>query len=134
MIISVALATFDGERFIADQLRSILTQSVAVDQIVIADDGSSDRTVETAQAILSRETCEVTVLSPVGKPIGVAKNFQRAIERCDGDVIALADQDDFWHTDKLESMLGALGDDLLAFSDADLVDASGEKLTGAPKL
>lgn len=133
--VSVALATYNGGRFIAEQLRSILAQTVPVHQIVIADDGSRDDTVGIARETLATFAGDVLVLEPERRSLGVTKNFERALRACAGEVIALADQDDVWHADKLERMIAALGTDgLLAFSDARLVGEHGQPLEGHPRL
>lgn len=133
--VSVALATYNGGRFIAEQLRSILAQTVPVHQIVIADDGSRDDTVGIARETLATFAGDVLVLEPERRSLGVTKNFERALRACAGEVIALADQDDVWHVDKLERMIAALGaDGLLAFSDAQLVGEHGQPLEGNPRL
>lgn len=133
--VSVALATYNGGRFIAEQLRSILAQTVPVHQIVIADDGSRDDTVGIAREVLSTFAGDVVVLEPERRSLCVTKNFERALRACAGEVIALADQDDVWHADKLERMIAALGaDGLLAFSDAQLVGEHGQPLDGSPRL
>ena len=133
--VSVAMATYNGGQFIAEQLQSMLAQSIAVDQIVIADDGSRDDTVGIARNALATFAGELIVLEPERKSLGVTRNFERALRACTGDIIALADQDDVWHVGKLERMIAALGDDgLLAFSDAQLVGEHGRPLEGAPQL
>ncbi|MGV1034583.1 MAG: glycosyltransferase family 2 protein [Microbacteriaceae bacterium] len=132
--VSVALATYHGERFIAEQLASILAQTVPVSQIVIADDGSSDATLAVAQEVLAGFTGELLILPAVGASLGVTRNFERALRACTGECIALCDQDDVWHPDKIERMLAVLGDGLLACSDARLVGDDGEPLDGDPLL
>lgn len=132
--VSVAIATYNGERFIAEQLRSILGQSVPVAQIVIADDGSRDGTLDAAREVLAGFVGDVVVLEPKRRSLGVTKNFERALAACTGDVIALSDQDDVWHPDKIERMLAGLGDGLLVFSDAALVDEQGQPFEGHPTL
>lgn len=135
--VSVALATYNGEAYLAQQLRSILAQTVPVTQIVIADDGSRDGTLALAQAELAEFVAargELLVLEPSTRSLGVTRNFERALNACTGEVIALCDQDDVWHPDKIERMLATLGDGLLAFSDARLVDAAGASLDGDPLL
>lgn len=133
--VSVAMATFNGGQFIAEQLRSILAQTVAIDQIVIADDGSRDDSVGIARDVLATFAGELTVLEPERRSLGVTKNFERALRACTGDLIALSDQDDVWHVDKLERMIAPLGEDgLLAFSDASLVGELGQPLKGEPVL
>lgn len=133
--VSVAMATYNGGQFIAEQLQSMLAQSIAVDQIVIADDGSRDDTVGIARETLATFAGDVVVLEPERRSLGVTKNFERALRACTGELIALADQDDVWHVDKLERMIAALGaDGLLAFSDAQLVGEHGQPLEGNPRL
>lgn len=132
--VSVALAAYNGERFIAEQLRSILAQSVPVDEIIVADDGSRDATLEVVHAELTDFTGRVMVLEPQAKSLGVAQNFARALAACTGEFIALCDQDDVWHVDKIARLLDGLGDGLLVFSDARLVDDAGAPFDESPTL
>ncbi|HLP23581.1 MAG TPA: glycosyltransferase family 2 protein [Microbacteriaceae bacterium] len=132
--ISVALATFNGAAYLTEQLRSIRAQTVPVDELILADDGSTDSTLDRARAELSDWSGRLVVLPAQPQPLGVTGNFERALAACTGDLVALSDQDDVWHPNKLERMIGGLGDGLLAFSDADLVDEYGLPLEGSPRL
>ncbi|MEQ1736893.1 MAG: glycosyltransferase family 2 protein, partial [Rhodoglobus sp.] len=135
--VSVALCTFNGERFLAEQLRSILEQTRPAVQLVIADDGSTDGTLAVADATIAEyrashpdRTPAVVVLTG-DKPLGVAANFERALRACTGDLIALSDQDDVWEPERLERMVAALDaipDAGLLHSDARLIDGSGSDL------
>ena len=135
--ISVAVCTYNGARFLGQQLRSIVDQSMVPHQLVIADDGSSDSTVAVVQsfsALLATGEREIDVvfLAADSGPCGAAKNFGRAIAACTGDVIALADQDDVWHPDRLSHAVREFDRDesvLLVASDARLVNDDG-KATG----
>src|SRR3954447_24654813 len=100
MRISVAMATWNGERFIAQQLQSIAEQTRPPDELVISDDGSSDDTVEVARRFARRAAFDVVIM-PNEERIGYSDNFFRAMKACTGDLIALCDQDDVWHPDKL---------------------------------
>jgi glycosyltransferase involved in cell wall biosynthesis len=126
--VSVALCTYNGERFIEAQLLSILGQSRRPDELVIADDGSTDGTLSRVREIADRAgDLPVKILGPAGR-LGVTKNFERAVDACTGDLIVLADQDDVWHEYRIQTALQRFVDDprlLLAHSDARLVDASG---------
>lgn len=105
MKISVALCTYNGEKFLSAQLDSILRQTVAVDEIWVFDDASTDHTAE----ILERFRLQHPALFRVhinSSNIGFVKNFEQALLRCTGDIIFLCDQDDLWHEDKIEKMLG----------------------------
>jgi hypothetical protein len=119
MKVSVALCTYNGGRFVAEQLESIAAQSRAVDEIILCDDGSSDDTL----AVAGRSRLPIRVLRNQ-KRLGVTKNFEKAISNCTGDVIFLCDQDDRWMPGKVATLLAHLdqpGVDL-AFSNAQVVD------------
>jgi glycosyltransferase involved in cell wall biosynthesis len=104
--ISVALCTHNGERFITEQVRSILAQSYPPAELVLSDDASSDRTVAVATAIVeehNRDHGDVRLVVMENRPaLGVAANFAQAIAACTGDLVALSDQDDRWAPERLE--------------------------------
>jgi glycosyltransferase involved in cell wall biosynthesis len=134
--VSVAMATYNGERFIHEQLESLLAQTLLPSEIVITDDRSSDATVSIIHEVLSDEVCRsrgITLVVRVNeKNLGPGGNFQHAISLCTADIIALADQDDVWFPQKLEVLVGMLEADpslLLAHSDARLIDARGQRLS-----
>ena len=133
--VSVALCTRNGERYIVEQLESILLQTPSPIQIVISDDGSTDATLERVRAVIAEHSATGAILPRFDilenpRPLGVTANFAQAVERCDGDVIVLCDQDDVWHPHRLAAGLEALehADVTLVFSDAELVDGSGAPL------
>ncbi|WP_041249142.1 glycosyltransferase family 2 protein [Geobacter metallireducens] len=99
--LSVAICTYNGERFLREQLDSIARQTRLPDELILCDDGSSDRTLQIIDNFASSAPFEVKSSRNVSN-IGSTKNFERAIGLCDGDIIALSDQDDVWHRDKLE--------------------------------
>lgn len=122
--ISVALCSYNGSKFIADQLNSILNQTQKPDEIVICDDKSSDDTVQIAKDILEKSNLEYKVEVNESN-LGVIKNFEKAIVMCSGDIIFTSDQDDVWVDSKVKQMVELLSSDrnlLLAFSDAYLTD------------
>ena len=128
MRLSVAMCTYNGERFVAEQLRSIFEQSRRVDEIVVSDDGSTDATLDEVRKTLAAYpgiAPELRVLA--GERLGIVRNFARAIDACTGDIIFLSDQDDLWLPDKVEEMAALFERDpdaLLACSDAHLVDGN----------
>lgn len=109
MDVSVALCTYNGERYIADQLDSILNQTHVPDEIVVRDDGSTDRTLEILNEYAT-DAPELFDIEQHAENTGVAKNFESAIRACTGDYIALSDQDDVWHEEKLARQLAALSE------------------------
>jgi glycosyltransferase involved in cell wall biosynthesis len=121
---SVAIATYNGARFLAEQLASIARQSCAVDEVVISDDCSGDDSVQIAAEAAARLGLAVRVLNNTVR-LGVASNFERAMRACKGEIIFLSDQDDIWYPNKVERVLGAFADNphlLAVFSDAVVVD------------
>lgn len=122
--ISVALCTYNGERFLERQLQSIAAQTRLPDELIICDDGSQDRTVAIAEEFAGRVAFRVLVVrNPVN--LGSNRNFQQAIELCTGDLIALSDQDDLWLPERLarsEAALQEHPDRGLVFTDATVID------------
>lgn len=125
---SVALCTFNGEKFIKTQLESIVNQSRKVNQIVICDDGSSDSTISIIERFIDEHTsCEISLYKNA-KPLGVCGNFQKAISLCDGDIIFLSDQDDVWYNEKVSIILSEFDshpDISVYFTNAHLIDHNG---------
>ncbi len=127
--ISVAMCTFNGENFLLEQLESIARQKRLPDQLVVCDDGSLDSTGEILQNFARRAPFAVRTHRNQER-LGSTKNFEKAIGLCDGDFIALCDQDDVWEPTKLERLLEGIADSSIGgvFSDATLVDAYGRSL------
>lgn len=98
--ISVAMATYNGEKFIKEQLDSILCQLNNEDEVVISDDGSTDTTRE---IIKSYEDTRIKLVD--GPKNGLKQNFANAISKCKGKYIFLSDQDDIWEKNKVEEVL-----------------------------
>ena len=130
MQISIALCTYNGSAFLAEQLDSILQQTVLPTQLIICDDGSTDDTLRMVQKFAA--TAPFAVQYKVNEArLGVAKNFKHAVQLCHGDIIVLADQDDVWLPHKL-----AVIDQTFAqnptigyiFSDAELINNKSKNL------
>lgn len=120
--ISVAIAAYNGEKYIREQLDSILVQLKNKDEIVVSLDPSTD----TSEQIL-REYCEADqrVRMIDGSGSGLTQNFENAIVHCKNDIIFLADQDDVWHADKVQKVLECFDDPdtMVVLHDARVVDA-----------
>lgn len=101
MKISVAMATYNGEKFIEEQLKSIMFQSRKVDELVISDDCSNDRTVAIATDFIKKNNLNWKVLTNQGSH-GVKNNFYNVLSHVNGDVVILCDQDDIWLGEKVE--------------------------------
>lgn len=102
MKVSVALCTYNGAAYLGEQLESIRLQARQPGELVIYDDGSSDRTAEIIRDFAKRALFPVRFLVNQHR-LGVIKNFERAISEAKGEYVALCDQDDVWHPDKLAS-------------------------------
>lgn len=132
--LSVALCTHNGAAFVAEQVRSVVSQRPAPREIVVGDDASTDdtiaiieREIELAKAFDPQLQTTLTVLRHE-PALGVTANFDATIAACSSDLVALCDQDDVWPPGRLMRLLEPFGDPavVLVHSDARLVDAQGE--------
>jgi glycosyltransferase involved in cell wall biosynthesis len=129
MKISVALCCYNGEKFIRQQLDSILKQKIRVDEIIVCDDGSIDNTLKIIEEI-SKKYTGIFSIHANNKNIGTIKNFEKSISLTTGDIIFLSDQDDIWNPDKTEKIIEKFmqnSEVLLIFSNGELIDQSGLK-------
>lgn len=101
---SVAMAAYNGERYIKEQIETILASMSSQDELVISDDGSTDATREIVQEMMHQDK-RIRLID--GPKQGVKKNFENAMLACQGTYIFLADQDDIWDKEKLEGVLAA---------------------------
>ena len=110
MKISVCMATFNGGKFIREQVMSILPQLGEDDEIIVSDDGSSDETINILNSFQDRR---IKVIANKGRH-GIVPNFENALKNSCGDYIFFSDQDDIWNINKVNTCI-------LALKDADLV-------------
>ena len=131
MKLSVAMCTFNGEQHIEKQLLSILKQTIAIDEIIICDDGSNDKTI---QIIEKLQVQYPTIISLYKNQVnlGSNKNFEKAISICSGDYIFLSDQDDIWKDHKVEKTIQFFNENKSmegVFSNADLINDEDKNFT-----
>ncbi len=106
-MVTVLLAVYNGERYLKEQLDSLLNQTFKNIKIIIRDDGSSDNSIDIINDYCSKYPDKVSCIS--GKPTGsAAQNFSKLLELCDDDYIMLCDQDDIWLPTKIEKTLAAM--------------------------
>ena len=125
---SIALATFNGSRFLREQLDSLLGQSYGNLEIVVSDDQSAD---DTPRILNEYSAADPRIRwSPNPAPRGYAKNFERAISGCRGDFIFLCDQDDVWSSDKVRQHVLAYDDPKIAwvYNRVELIDENGRRI------
>src|SRR5574344_1640995 len=118
-LISIAMCSYNGERFIKEQIDSIIAQTYKNFELIIVDDGSKDNTIEIIKYYQSKDSR--IKLFQNEKNLGFVKNFEKAITLCSGDFIALADQDDVWKKNKIEVFLNNIDKNMLIYSDAILM-------------
>lgn len=123
-LLSIAMCTYNGARFLPKQLESIAGQTRLPDELVVCDDRSTDESVEILKTFVCRAPFAVR-LEINDSRRGSTKNFEKAIGLCHGEIVALADQDDIWYPNKLErieAVFLAKPSVGVVFSDADVVD------------
>lgn len=127
-MISVALCTYNGEKYIRQQLDSILSQTMPVDEIIIRDDCSNDATCSIIEEYLSLYSCINYKRNESN--LGFAKNFENAIFYCQGDYIFFSDQDDIWDKDKVKKCVTYLQASGMygVYTDGKLIDQNGNFL------
>jgi glycosyltransferase involved in cell wall biosynthesis len=128
--ISIAMCTYNGARFLPEQLASIAAQTRLPDEMVVCDDGSTDTTLEILEKFSQTVPFPVRIVrNPVN--LGSTKNFEQAMRLCTGDLIALCDQDDIWLPDKLAVQARLLEERLEVggvFGDATLIDGESHPI------
>lgn len=120
----VAMCTYNGQRFLSDQLKSIAAQTRLPDRMIVVDDCSSDATVEIVREFQVSAPFKFDVVVNQTN-LGFVKNFEKAIRLCSADIIVLADQDDVWMCDKLAKIERFFMENLHVdgvFSNAEVVD------------
>lgn len=123
-MISVVICTYNGEKYIKEQVASILRQTRQPDEIVVCDDCSGDGTVDIVKDMLENWH-GIKKIAVNEKNLGYKKNFEKAIGLSRGDIIFLSDQDDVWHAEKIQKIEAVFKENLdavLVFHDAALVD------------
>jgi len=122
-LISIAMATYNGEKYLEEQLDSIYAQTYKNIEVIVTDDCSTDKTVEILEQYSKSHGLKYYVNE---ENLGFVKNFEKAITLCKGEYIALSDQDDIWETDKIYTLYQYMKDALLIHSDALLIDDAGD--------
>jgi glycosyltransferase involved in cell wall biosynthesis len=133
MRISLAMCTYNGARYLQEQLESFASQSLLPDELVVCDDGSTDGTPGVLDDFASRARFPVRIFRNK-ENLGYVRNFAQSISLCVGDIIALSDQDDFWYPNKLSQLSAAfertesIGG---IFSDGELMDEESCPVSGS---
>ena len=115
-LISVALCTYNGEKFLQEQMDSILAQTYKNLEIIVVDDGSTDKTIDTVNAYAEKD--KRIKLFQNEANVGFNKNFEKALSLTSGEYIAISDQDDIWLPQKLQLLLNNIKSNWLIFSNS----------------
>lgn len=118
------MATYNGDKFILEQMHGILSQLSETDEVIVSDDGSCDNTCAVIEQINDdriRLFCHTETKGPV-------KNFEFALQQAKGEIIFLADQDDIWEKNKISTMQTYLATYDLVVSDCSIIDLKGDTL------
>jgi glycosyltransferase involved in cell wall biosynthesis len=129
--VSVAMCTCNGAQYVAEQVLSILAQTRLPDEVIVFDDASDDDTVSIIETLWRARPGRAPTLHLRRNPqrLGVVRNFESALAACGGDLIALSDQDDRWHPQRLELMTRHFQQDphlLLLHTNARIIDGEGQ--------
>lgn len=121
--ISVALCTHNGDPFLKELLDSVAAQTLRPAELIVCDDASSDGTLDILKNFARHASFPVHIHSNPAR-LGVVQNFDQAIRLCSGQIIALSDQDDIWHPDKLARLTTKLTEPGFhaTFCNAEVVD------------
>lgn len=123
--VSIVLCTYNGEKYLKEQLDTILNQDYPLFEIIIQDDASTDHTWEILEEY--KENRSIIKLFRNKKNIGFVYNFLTAAKKAKGDYIAYSDQDDIWYPHKISTMINLIGNSKLLISqDKILNDSNGE--------
>ena len=134
--ISVAVTTYNGEKYIKEQLSSIMNQIRCADEVLIVDDASTDDTPEIIKNFIEENELTNWRLIENKENLGFIKNYRKALLESTGDVICLCDQDDIWFEDKLETISSVMAQNpqILALNTAFLIiDSNGNEKPASPK-
>lgn len=131
MKISVCIATYNGAKYIEEQLSSILNQLSENDEVIISDDNSGDRTLDIINSfgdkriVILKRNPSIKSNKRYENHVKVSSNFQNSLEHVSGDLIFLSDQDDIWYENKVKICYDALSTCDLVASDYSIINDNG---------
>jgi len=125
-LVSIAMCTYNGARFLAAQLDTLINQTYKPIEIVVVDDFSTDTTFDILTAYAAKYP-QFTIYRNE-KNLGFTKNFEKAVKLCMGELIALCDQDDVWDHQKIELQVAALGNNMFIYHDSEFIHEDGTSM------
>ncbi len=125
-LISIALCTYNGARYLPDQLDTLVQQTYPNLEIVAVDDNSSDDTWNILQEYTNRYSYFNIYRNP--KNLGYQQNFEKALKSCSGEFLAISDQDDIWKADKIQQLYDNIDENIMIYHDSEFIDEKGQLL------
>ncbi|HAL82173.1 MAG TPA: glycosyltransferase family 2 protein [Mucilaginibacter sp.] len=125
-LVSVALCTFNGAEFLAEQLDTLVGQTYRPIEIIVVDDCSTDETFAILEAYAAKNP--QFKLYRNESNLGFTANFERAATYCTGELIALCDQDDLWAPQKIELQVAAIKDNIFIYHDSEFIHEDGTSM------
>ncbi|MFZ2450849.1 MAG: glycosyltransferase [Methylovulum miyakonense] len=122
-LVSIVIATYNGERFLNEQLDSVIQQTYKNIEIIAVDDCSTDNTLSILSDYAARHANFTVVRN--GQNLGYQKNFEKGFLLAAGDYIAPCDQDDIWLPSKIETLVASIGDHAIAYCNSAFINSSG---------
>jgi len=125
-LVSIALCVYNGERFLKEQLETLVNQTYKNIEIIAVDDCSTDSSVQILETYKAKYP--FINIHHNACNLGYVKNFEKAISLCKGEFIALSDQDDIWDHDKIKLQAEQIKDNQLIYHDSAFIDESGRDM------
>jgi glycosyltransferase involved in cell wall biosynthesis len=122
-LVSVVLGAYNGEKYLKEQIDSILRQTYDNIELIIADDCSTDSTPAILREFAGKYENVHVYFNETN--LGLVRNFEKAVKHAQGEYIAFADQDDIWLPEKVQRLVDNIGDNMLIHSDSAYIDAEG---------
>lgn len=124
--VAIVMATYNGERFLREQMDSILQQTYSNIEVIVVDDCSKDGTVALLDDY-AKKFNNIKLFKNEAN-IGYIKNFEKAVALADAEYIALSDQDDIWHPEKIAVLMDNIHDAAMVYCDSELIDDQGNSM------
>ncbi len=124
-LVSICMATYNGEKYLTEQLDSLVNQTYKNIEVIIQDDCSSDNTVNILNSY--KEKLNLTIFINENN-LGYMKNFETVIKKANGEYIAICDQDDIWIDNKIEILVENIKNSTMIYSDSLLIDENAKSL------
>jgi glycosyltransferase involved in cell wall biosynthesis len=125
-LVSIALCTYNGAKYLAGQLDTLVNQTYKAIEIVVVDDCSTDATVQVLSDYAASYP-QITVYKNESN-LGFTGNFEKAVKLCKGEYIALCDQDDLWDLQKIELQVEAIKDNVFIYHDSEFIHEDGSAM------